>query len=736
MDGTLAVLEQLERKATFPVPHTERIDAFLRTWRDPSFKYKNMHDKFHAFCDGESLDAEDLAYLRRAGLTKSNGKELTDFGQQLKKYFDQRGRDTGREHTKTETPKSASYSKKFLKTVRGKKFRHPDTGNMVLFSSLPSAERARIYQESQRGTSSPSEEAEEAMRMMRERGLEFKPSAENRRNLQKMLNDLGFPEITVVAPMDDSGKKPGKKPKKASYAEEFMKAVEGQTFHNPETGNKVKFVSLPQAEQQKVYQQWTQAQQAQSPKEDSKGKAEEKKAPKKPKRPTFPQARDAAFRALEEAGWSVKKHLKVPKAERDIGGDRVILHFRPQAVYMEVAGKMSHPLSLHTDIRDVDPKQWVESLAGEARQFTEMEERLRTAALRLGAVRARKYSSSQQKFQVSPKEKTRASEDGVTLLVRPQEGSNLGVFAVEAANGRPVGVNWYEVESKQELPTAIRLLNRDLNKFHGRGDQMSERGRFRDKQAAFSDEFLKTVKDRKFRNPDTGNEVKFISLPAAEQTKIYQQWGASRQEQSPPGEARSKSKPGEWIDVGMAPVGAIVESQGRRYEITKSRFEKADARDLETGKHQVLHDSGDNILVSLPGQKTAEATMSKQDRLKKARTRWAQMSPQEREALRRSFAEMMHGPGVPAVMMSGQRPGDEEPEPAPPAEVKRMLADRMRELARSLMIAGTRQPRQQMMEISKAIDTLLEQLDMLADQPGRDALRRRILLNLRQRTTA
>lgn len=62
----------------------------------------------------------------------------------------------------------------------------------------------------------------------------------------------------------------------ARYAEEFMQGVEGQTFHNPETGNQVKFVSLPHTEQQKIYQQWAQAQQGAQAPQESEPKGETK----------------------------------------------------------------------------------------------------------------------------------------------------------------------------------------------------------------------------------------------------------------------------------------------------------------------------------------------------------------------------------------------------------------------------------------------------------------------------
>jgi hypothetical protein len=49
----------------------------------------------------------------------------------------------------------------------------------------------------------------------------------------------------------------------AGYPQEFMNAVSKQTFKNPSTGNMVKFVSLPPAEQSKIYSQWQQKAQQQ-----------------------------------------------------------------------------------------------------------------------------------------------------------------------------------------------------------------------------------------------------------------------------------------------------------------------------------------------------------------------------------------------------------------------------------------------------------------------------------------
>lgn len=44
--------------------------------------------------------------------------------------------------------------------------------------------------------------------------------------------------------------------RRAKYAPEFLQTVEGRRFRNPETGNEVKFLSLPDPEQQRIYDQW------------------------------------------------------------------------------------------------------------------------------------------------------------------------------------------------------------------------------------------------------------------------------------------------------------------------------------------------------------------------------------------------------------------------------------------------------------------------------------------------
>jgi len=93
-------------------------------------------------------------------------------------------------------------------------------------------------------------------------------------------------------------------------------------------------------------------------------------------------------------------------------------------------------------------------------------------------VKTRKYIRTYSKVTLTPKELNRASDDGIVIIVRPQAEGTWGVFAV-TITGDFRGVNWYEVDSRQELSAAITLLNRDLDKFHGLGSTMSARGRSR-----------------------------------------------------------------------------------------------------------------------------------------------------------------------------------------------------------------------------------------------------------------
>jgi hypothetical protein len=75
------------------------------------------------------------------------------------------------------------------------------------------------------------------------------------------------------------------------------------------------------------------------------------------------------------------------------------------------------------------------------------------------------------------------------------------------------------------------------------------------RQAAYRKEFLDAVKGRKFRNPSTGNEVKFVSLPKDEQARLYQQWVGQKSEGPEVEKIRAPSSPERYSHVDFSIEG-------------------------------------------------------------------------------------------------------------------------------------------------------------------------------------
>lgn len=77
------------------------------------------------------------------------------------------------------------------------------------------------------------------------------------------------------------------------------------------------------------------------------------------KRPTFQAAKAAILAYLQQQGWKVNPHLKVPHATSPDGELR--LWFKAQAVYYSWGDKhtLGDARSLHSDIRDMTPEAFV-----------------------------------------------------------------------------------------------------------------------------------------------------------------------------------------------------------------------------------------------------------------------------------------------------------------------------------------------------------------------------------------
>ena len=810
----------------------------------------------------------------------------------------------------------AAYSERFLQQVRGRKFRQPDTGNEVLFVSLPEQEQAKVYQQwsahnapaALRGKVDPDcpecggtgwytglqdrepcktcgerGKAEEKPQQVRGPGRGPPPDRARKKmwsgdrpsndlidwfeshehahpedwkddpegawdaTYEQVLDDLiedpdsQFNGASPEPDMDDDGedgaamleemfldargwakeiadalhqrakdrasddddkkasvtmksisdwKTLGDLAKVATFPDEFMKLVEQRQFRQPSTGNQVEFVSLLPEEQQKIYARYQTNLAARA----EKAKAE---AQRKRQRPTFAKAKEQVFDHLDEAGWETRRGLKVPKAVKTIGDNQVILHFKPQAVWMEVRGRESVPArSLHDDLRDVDPAKWVESLGAEAESRMKSEEEQNAPYRRAAAgsftmkdisdwktieeqVLLRTAGYSQEFLDWARDRKFRNDETGnrVRFDQLPPAGRDRVHDAWEGAREDRRGRRmWVDAGPSDELVKVFRVrfdegdLNDDDRVYDGDGmfDEVleellyGEHSRFRggspdldteddaehdrardlyedarrwahlivdrlederkglgparvaslmtwrtvgeERISSDREDFERQVDEggRTFPNPTTGNRVKFKSLPHEVQDRVYKQWQATRPQQG------EQQKP-------------------------KSPTEEAYERHLE--------DRGDESGMGHDDerQRYAEDGIEGWSFLPDSNEREAYMVPPTSMAM----APPLREPGVPQmkvmtmpVGLPRPRPGmgdEEEMEPLPPSEIRRQLADRMREMGRAMMISGMRAPRQQMMEIGKTLNGLIDQLDLLADQPGRQALKRRILLGLRQR---
>jgi len=242
------------------------------------------------------------------------------------------------------------------------------------------------------------------------------------------------------------------------------------------------------------------------------------------------------------------------------------------------------------------------------------------------------------------------------------------------------------------------------------------------KVAGYPQDFLDRVRGEKFRNPNTDNQVKFTSLPAEEQKRVYEYWKKHQH-------AFGRGQKG-WVQHTER-IDRLVKNWDRHDKLKdmgKKLWDWSEGGDIDDEdlaylrRAGIAKKKGEGLTAfgkklkrylaqyGRPGTGVEELSRSK-------RARWGQLTSEQKAKRRRAFAPVMI---------------EETEAPLAPADAKRMSAERMRELGRSLMIAGTRPPRAQMISIAVTLDALLEQLKDLGEQnPGLNALRRRVLLGLR-----
>jgi len=426
----------------------------------------------------------------------------------------------------------------------------------------------------------------------------------------------------------------GKSPR---YPADFMRHIRSQTFYNPATSNKVKFVSLSSAERSKIYQQWRQ------------------------------------------------HHRKTPAQQLAPG---FVKHMSPDA---------RSAITAVVQRGSLDLKELVDRTGQDGK----------SARRRLDNL----------------------ERDGLLLSHQTEEGheywspTDLGYETVRQLRAE-----------KPRKTSNMKTLN-DWSFLGSRGP-----------------------KHQKFRHPQMGNWVVFDSLPPQEQMRFQQQM--QQQTMQPEGQPAMVTPGGADMagpGVGGGDGGMMAMTDDDlvdRAEVNTGQVsfgEQMAMEELEArfGDYLALEDmlapSGLGVVpVSLGAPDDPDARHEGPDLDQEGEhmgcggmeptepetpdmESWSFVADDEKEG---AMERQMFAPVVePKVSLREEPP----PEPPPPAQVRRMLSDRMREMGRGLMIAGSKAPRQQMMEIQGAMVGLMDQLEALADQPGREALRRRILLQLRPR---
>lgn len=273
---------------------------------------------------------------------------------------------------------------------------------------------------------------------------------------------------------------------------------------------------------------------------------------------------------------------------------------------------------------------------------------------------------------------------------------------------------------------------------------------------------------RKFRHPGTGNWVMFDSLPQQEQMRYKQQLRLQESQPQSPQPTLDDGGPdmgesgladsgmstmdmgdaGGMADGGGGDGGAMAMNQDETLERALTNTGEVEFGEVEgrLGENflgmeeleEVLSQGGLGIVpVSLgvpgdPMRRDEPPMLMPEQGMDGERVAepadlgdWTLLSEKEGAMGQYNFMAPVTNPDV--------KLEEVQEDPPPPAETRRQLQERMRDLGRGLMVAGAKSPRMQMMEIQNALGGLLDQLETLADQPGREALRRRILLTLRPR---
>jgi len=753
--------------------------------------------------------------------------------------------------------REAGYAKKFLDWLRGRKFRNPETGNQVLFESLPPKEQAKVHARWQQaeqkqslgtlaeeleGHIASADDLDEIAPMIHDalpsnvvgeaRSAVFRAVAEEMADRfeeeagrshylggDPHLNELAR-DIRKRAPEwaeENAHPETAPKPKAPSeFDPHFEKAMKGKEFLQPGTEQIVSFESLPPEEQKRVYREW----QAEG------------------------EAMDERLQENMAKGWLATQEVKgntihtrdadMAAAARELGLLKPTSNADTYSItregweFLEEAGKLDKKATYSPDfLKSVEGRKFrnprtrrdvrFRSLPPEEQELIHRRWKKQQEHGGEGPYREKMRQDLVEWYHTPPRERERVPGDLldaelVRRDVREDRGRQFYTYG-------PTEEGWKVL---REHASAKKQRKKESGTM-----QTIEGWKFL-KDAAYSPEFLKWVKGRKFRQPGTGNRVVFSSLPASEKRKVHRQWKKSQPEETK-----------GW--TGKRPTRAVVEHfraelQAKHLDTWDEEFDHVldslveDERspfhggspDLDTddeNEHALAekkfldarswtHDILEALGRKNPHNKAASDMKDIEDwtfvKTAYSSAFLAQMEgrsfphpqtgqqvpfgllpPEEQAGIHETWRSTrpplgrieryLQETGTPVPATLEQEPecllrhredfeaertaesdreafgpfslpgpahsrptrppgiGEIEEEPPPPAQVKQELANRMREMGRTLMVSGMRAPRQQIIDIGKILNGLIDQLEMLSDQPGRAALKRRILLGLRNR---
>lgn len=127
-------------------------------------------------------------------------------------------------------------------------------------------------------------------------------------------------------------------------------------------------------------------------------------------------------------------------------------------------------------------------------------------------------------------------------------------------------------------------------------------------------EFKKEMQGKKFRHPETGNEVSFVSLPSEEQKKIYDRWKASRGPAEDEGGAKKEKKEEEARDPEQISKD-LDEARQKLHDIQDEIDELKGKREDHVAGTKAVKE----VIRNLPDSTSPERRQEIKDRLKDER---------------------------------------------------------------------------------------------------------------------